>query len=182
MDEPKSAPPELIAHRGYPGRYPENTLAGITAALVAGARHVEFDVQLSGDGVPVLFHDPELARTAGAEGAVTDTPLQRLRELDVGEQARFGDRFRGTGIPTLAEAANLLEGWPAVNVFVDIKTRSVARFGPGLVMDRVWDALGHLQPRCVITCADAETLDETRRRGGRLGAQEGERVRAATGT
>ena len=35
----------LVAHRGYPARLPENTLPSIKAALQAGARYVEVDVQ-----------------------------------------------------------------------------------------------------------------------------------------
>ena len=52
--------PELVAHRGYALHYPENTLIGIEAAIRAGARYVEVDVQLSADKVPVLFHDRTL--------------------------------------------------------------------------------------------------------------------------
>jgi len=36
--------PELVAHRGYAFRYPENTLLAIKAAVDAGAKFVEFDV------------------------------------------------------------------------------------------------------------------------------------------
>jgi len=50
----------LVAHRGWQRRYPENTLPAIKGALDAGARYIEVDVQLSADGVPVLFHDRTL--------------------------------------------------------------------------------------------------------------------------
>ena len=43
----------LIAHRGWQRRYPENTLAAIEGAITAGALHIEIDVQLSRDGVPM---------------------------------------------------------------------------------------------------------------------------------
>ena len=39
----------LIAHRGYPAHYPENTLIGLEAAIKAGAERIEFDIQLSAD-------------------------------------------------------------------------------------------------------------------------------------
>ena len=66
----------LIAHRGYPAYYPENTLVGLEAALKAGADFLEFDVQLSADRVPLLLHDENLKRTTGFNGLVTDTPLK----------------------------------------------------------------------------------------------------------
>ena len=47
---------DLIAHRGWAARYPENTVPAFRAALEAGARFVELDVQLSSDLVPVVFH------------------------------------------------------------------------------------------------------------------------------
>jgi len=67
--------PELIAHRGYASRYPENTLPAIEAALKAGARHVEIDVQTSADHIPVLFHDATLERLCGVQGRIRDAEL-----------------------------------------------------------------------------------------------------------
>ena len=57
--------PQLVAHRGYSLRYPENTLLAIEQAFIAGACYVECDVQLTQDGVPVLLHDNNLQRTTG---------------------------------------------------------------------------------------------------------------------
>ena len=51
-----------IAHRGFSSRYPENTLLAFERALDLGADGAEFDVQLSKDGVPVVFHDESLQR------------------------------------------------------------------------------------------------------------------------
>ena len=69
--------PLLVAHRGYPARFPENSLEGITAALQAGAAYVELDVQSLADGTLVLFHDPTLLRTTGSTGEIFE--LTRLR-------------------------------------------------------------------------------------------------------
>lgn len=157
--------PEFIAHRGYPWHYPENTIAGLEAALQAGARYVEFDVQLSADGVPVLLHDGGLARTAGVEVAVTDLPLSQLRALDVGERHRLGDQFAGTRINTVAEAANLLSAWPGVTVFVDVKPQSLERFGTAFMVDRVLAALGPARAQSVFTCGAVDAIAEARSRG-----------------
>jgi glycerophosphoryl diester phosphodiesterase len=157
--------PEFIAHRGYPRHYPENTLAGLEAALQAGARYVEFDVQLSADGVPVLLHDDDLARTAGVEVAVTDLPLSQLRALDVGERHRLGDQFAGTRITTVVEAANLLSAWPEVTVFVDVKPHSLERFGTAFMVDQVLAALGPARAQCVFTCGELDAIAEARRCG-----------------
>ena len=60
--------PRLVAHRGFSERYPENTRIGLKAALQAGADAIEFDVQFSKDGIPMVIHDNTLQRTASVEG------------------------------------------------------------------------------------------------------------------
>lgn len=51
-----------MAHRGYPSKYPENTLISFQAACDLNFTHLELDVQLSKDGVPVVIHDPSVDR------------------------------------------------------------------------------------------------------------------------
>ncbi len=67
----------LIAHRGYSGDAPENTFA----AMARGWNHIEFDVQLSRDGVPVVMHDLTLGRTTNIRGPLADQTLRDLRQL-----------------------------------------------------------------------------------------------------
>ena len=59
--------PRFMGHRGAAGLAPENTLASIRKAADQGAPWVEFDVMLTGDGVPVLFHDDSLKRLTGLD-------------------------------------------------------------------------------------------------------------------
>ena len=51
---------ELVAHRGFRGKYPENTILSITKAIEAGALFVELDVQFSEDKLPIIYHDSDL--------------------------------------------------------------------------------------------------------------------------
>lgn len=95
-----------MGHRGAAADAPENTLASLRAAAAQGASWVEFDVMLSGDGVPVLFHDETLARTTGRKARMAETPLAELRGLDAG--AWFAPDFQGEAIPTLEDALALL--------------------------------------------------------------------------
>jgi glycerophosphoryl diester phosphodiesterase len=76
--------PRLIAHRGAATYAPENTLASLREARRRGATWVEFDVKLSGDGVPILMHDESLKRTAGLARAVAETPWAEIQQLDAG--------------------------------------------------------------------------------------------------
>ena len=97
--------PRIIAHRGSPKAAPENTLASFRQAALEGAKWVEFDVALTSDGRPVVFHDDALDRTTDGAGLLNDTPFDILRNLDAG--AWFGRAFAGEMVPTLEEALEL---------------------------------------------------------------------------
>ena len=155
----------LVAHRGYPRHYPENTLAGITAALQAGARHLEVDVQLSRDGVPVLFHDATLERTTGRPGTVMDLDFATLARICAGEPRRFGRRFQDQTIPPLQALTDLLGDRPGTTVFVEIKTESLTRFGTARVVAAVLEALQGLGARAIPISYDLPALERARHSG-----------------
>lgn len=98
--------PKVIGHRGAALLAPENTLAGFRKAAELGCRMVEFDVRLSLDGVPVVFHDDRLERVTDGKGAVGETRFRDLKALDAG--AHFAPACKGEAIPSLAEALALL--------------------------------------------------------------------------
>ena len=72
--------PLVIAHRGFSGRYPENTLAAIRAAIQLGVDLVEIDVHETADGRLIVFHDYRLNRICGVSGRVRDTRTGQLGE------------------------------------------------------------------------------------------------------
>ena len=99
-----TAPPQLppvIGHRGAAAWAPENTLAGLRRAKALGCTWVEFDVRLTGDGAPVLCHDPLLDRTTNGSGLVSAKSLAAIRECDAGSW--FDPSFAGERVPTLDE-------------------------------------------------------------------------------
>jgi glycerophosphoryl diester phosphodiesterase len=123
--------PLAIGHRGCAGEAPENTLASFELALAQGAAILESDVHLTLDGVPVLLHDDELARTTDGEGRVGALPLAALRCLDAGYRftpdGGHSHPFRGRGlrVPTLAEA---LAAFPDARFNLELKEDA-----PGIV-------------------------------------------------
>jgi glycerol kinase len=160
--------PAVVAHRGDAGRYPENTLPAIESALRAGLRHVEIDVQLTADGVPVLFHDDLLRRTTGAAGRITRTSWAELRDITAGEPARFGERFRDVRAPSLAAVIERLSAWPEARLFVEIKPESLAAFGVAQAVGRLWRVIEPLRGQCIVISFDANAVREA----SRLGAAE----------
>lgn len=93
--------PLLIAHRGNSHEYPENTLAAFDRALGEGITGIETDIQMSKDGIPVLFHDKDLSRIAGIKKKVGELTLEELKGLDFGTW--FHPSFAGERILALDE-------------------------------------------------------------------------------
>ncbi len=102
-----------IAHRGLHDLNNtcwENTL---TAFKHAAERNysIECDVQLSRDGVAIVFHDYVLKRLTGIDGNASELTAADLADLQIG----------GTGdqIPTLADMLNLVGG--RVPIVIELK-------------------------------------------------------------
>ena len=94
-----------IAHRGFSGKYPENTLLAFQKGIEAGADGFEFDTHLTKDGEIVIIHDERLDRTTNAQGFVKDYTLEELRKVDASKpfpECGF------CGIPTLLEYFELI--------------------------------------------------------------------------
>ncbi|KAF3401602.1 hypothetical protein F1880_010011 [Penicillium rolfsii] len=73
--------PQIISHRGYKGKFPENTLAAVQGAVQAGTHALEIDLHLSRDGVLVLSHDPTLQRCYGIKKKIGDCDWEYLKTL-----------------------------------------------------------------------------------------------------
>lgn len=163
--------PRLVAHRGYPRHYPENTLIGLEAAIQAGARFVEVDVQLSRDRVPLLFHDDDLRRLCGVDGRIHDYHYEQLWRLRVAERERFGDRFKDAHICRLAELGHLLVRHADLTAFVELKRSSIERFGVETLLKAVRRALKPAIGQCVLISYSLPALRAARDQGwARLGA------------
>ncbi|CAB1060547.1 Glycerophosphoryl diester phosphodiesterase (EC [Olavius sp. associated proteobacterium Delta 1] len=119
-------PPWIIGHRGYPAKYPENTLAAFEAAVEAGADMIELDVTLSRDRKVVVIHDATLDRTTNGKGTVADFTLAELKQLDAGSW--FGAQFTDQQIPELSEVLDLVNGRAYVNI--EIKSNAYELFHP----------------------------------------------------
>lgn len=95
------ATPLVIGHACAAGEAPANTLAGVRAALDAGAEAMELDVQLCADGIPILMHDETVDRTTNIKGAVRSLSLAELQAADAGN---------GEPVPTLDAVFGLVAG------------------------------------------------------------------------
>ena len=157
--------PLLIAHRGEPESWPENSLAGYQAVLHAGACYIETDVQITADHVPVLSHDADLSRLTGHDCRVTETEYPLIRDLPAGYPERFGERFDMLRIARLDEFAALLKQWPQARAFIEIKQASIRAHGTTRVVDIILNTLVDVLPQCILISFEHETLLTSRKLG-----------------
>ena len=97
---------QVIGHRGAAAYAPENTLAAFNKARELGCGFIEFDVMLSVDGEPFVFHDDTLKRTTNARGEFGLALADDLKSLDAGRW--YSKAFAGEKIPTFREALEWL--------------------------------------------------------------------------
>ena len=69
---------KVMAHRGYSGKYPENTMLAFEEAAKTGADGIELDVQLTKDGQVVVIHDERIDRTTDGSGWVKDYTYEEV--------------------------------------------------------------------------------------------------------
>src|SRR4051794_28328490 len=93
---------EIIAHRGYSQKAPENTVSSFKLAWENKADACELDLYLTKDGKVVIIHDKDTKRTTGVQKDVATSTLDELRTLDAGSWK--GAQFAGEKLPTLEEA------------------------------------------------------------------------------
>ncbi|WP_410511832.1 glycerophosphodiester phosphodiesterase family protein [Paenibacillus sp. BR2-3] len=116
-----------VAHRGFSGKAPENTLAAVRMALALPyVRWMELDVQLSKDGVPVVIHDYSLDRTTNGHGKVKNMDWEQIKRLDAGSWK--GRAFRGERVPSLEEVLELAAG----RLHFNIELKTVGNLYPGI--------------------------------------------------
>lgn len=99
--------PIFVAHRGASDRALENSPAAFALAVSDGADMIEFDVRLSSDGVPVVFHDDRTGRTAKENLPVARTQAVRLRTVRL---------KNGEKLPFLADVLEIIGGSVPINI------------------------------------------------------------------
>lgn len=109
----------IVAHRGWSGAAPENTMAAFKlAAAEPDIDYIELDVHLSKDGIPVVIHDHTLDRTTDGSGLVKEHTFEQLRRLDAGSW--YSPAFADERIPSLEEVLDWCKG--QCKLHIELKT------------------------------------------------------------
>lgn len=107
----------ITAHRGSAFKAPENTLSAIEQAIADGADYIEIDVQLTADGIPVLWHDSDMLRVFGLNERISEVTYEEIRQRDAGSW--FDGAFANERIVTLTQAIATVRG--RARLFIDLK-------------------------------------------------------------
>ena len=110
----------IIGHRGGAGEGPQNTMTAFERALRARADGIECDVHLSGDGILVVHHDPEIAPAPGADPVpIAELTAAEIRGADL--LWTHGEEFEGQQVPLLDEVIEVANAAPDAWLMVEMK-------------------------------------------------------------
>jgi glycerophosphoryl diester phosphodiesterase len=129
---PNQAPgPEVIAHRGFwntPVPVPHNSIAALRNAIDLGCHGSEFDVWVTADDVPVVFHDAKTENGIEIQNVTLDSLMRGAEPLANGER-----------IPTLDEYLAAWDHAPT-KLILELKTHRDAATddrAAGVVLDHL---------------------------------------------
>ena len=151
--------PLIIAHRGLPKSFPENTLPSFRAALEFKPDVVECDYRHSADGRMICIHDEKLDRTTDsvavlgkAEVVIGSQSADELQKLDAGKW--FDPKFAGTRLPTLEETIDAV--CPHAKLMIERKDGDAATLVS--ILHRM-----NVVSRCIVQAFDWKFIADVRR-------------------
>ncbi|MCQ2510578.1 MAG: glycerophosphodiester phosphodiesterase [Lachnospiraceae bacterium] len=120
--------PLLFAHRGFSGKYPENSpLAFQKVIEETDCDGIESDVHITKDGQLVIFHDASVERTTNQTGFIKDKTYEEMLQLDIG--AWKSPDFAGQHVWTLGQ---LLDFCKETGLLLNMELKNYEVFYEGL--------------------------------------------------
>lgn len=138
---------DIYGHRGYPVRFPENSMASFNYTIQHGADGIETDVQQTIDGALVIMHDELIDRTTNGNGWIKDMTLAELHQYQL---------VNGEQVPLLADVLDLLAP-TEIQLNLEFKTSKVHYPGIEAAVHQLVMAK-KMAGRTVYSSFDADTL------------------------
>ena len=121
--------PEVVAHRGGGGEWPEETIYAFRHAIDLGVDILEMDVQMTSDGELVLMHNEKVDETTNGKGKVKNLRWEDLKELNAAASWGTADEYKNIRIPRLED---VFKEFPNARMNIEIKQNNsevVAKLG-----------------------------------------------------
>lgn len=106
LDRKMIASMQIVAHRGFSGLFPENTLLSIKKALELGVNFIEIDIRQTRDRELIVMHDEKVDRTTDGTGFVKEMSFREIRKYDAGRWKGFP----GEKVPHISEIFEIMDG------------------------------------------------------------------------
>ena len=132
-------PFEIVAHRGVPDIYPENTIPAFERAVELGADSIELDVRLASDHTPMVFHYFYLNEITSVSGTIFDYTCEQLRKVHViGKNG--SDTYQ---IPTLIEVLESIGGRMGLEIEIKGPEPESAKIIANVLSDykKIWETM-----------------------------------------
>ena len=149
----------LVAHRGDMTTYPENSVLALRNAVLQGYQHLELDIQLSKDLVPIVIHDENLKRTTGVDKNVWDFTAKELEEIPLIFPEHLKEEIDHLFVPTLLAVIKSINEYSRVNLFFELKKESIERFGLETVIDHVLEVQKNAKFNVIIISFLTEVIE-----------------------
>ena len=154
----------IIAHRGYSDKAPENTIASFDLAIDKGFNIFEFDIQLTKDSIPIVFHDYDLARICGIKLKINEIEFKDIAKYDVGSWV--GKEFKNEKIPSFEKILNRYKNKVHLQIELKSHEKKLAKLVIDLLKKNEWYKLKgkpYSIPGYSITSFDFNNLIESRK-------------------
>ncbi len=125
---------KVMAHRGYSGAYPENTMLAFRKAAELGTDGIELDVHATRDGVLVVHHDERVDRTTDGSGRICDLSYEEVRQLNA---ARLWSCYAPEKVPAFEEYCEWAAGQ---KLFTNIEIKTDNTYYPD-IEQKTWDMI-----------------------------------------
>lgn len=153
--------PRLLAHRGMPLEFPENTITSFENAIKFGVDVLETDTHLTKDNQFIISHDADISRVSNGKGLIMDYTVEELKKFDVGYHftTDMGKTYpyRDKGI-TFMTVDEVLERFPSQKFNIDLKDNNPSQVKLWAELIKKYDASNRILTASQYT----QNLDEVR--------------------
>jgi len=148
-----------IAHRGFSGKYPENTNIAFVKALTEGyCDGIDLDIHMTKDDKLVIIHDDKLDRTTTGTGFIKDYTLEEVLQFDAG--IKYDTKYKGEKISSIDRALDLVKKYN-VRIYIEIKNSEDEYKG---IEEKIVEKIREfgLEDKVVLSSYNRETLKKVK--------------------
>lgn len=132
---------EIVAHRGVPNEFPENTIPSFEHAIKLGANAVELDVRLTKDKIPVVYHYCYLHMITSLTGPIFEYTYDQLQTAKyIGKDCQRSNNY---SIPTFVEVLDSIGGRTGLEIEIKGPESEVTNIVGLLLNERkhLWESI-----------------------------------------